>query len=166
MNYSVYLQYDVQRSRSHAPQKKTNEHRLLTATIRITNSSPNKTQTQIFCKQVTMDRTRTAQAQKKKSESKQTMAFAQVPALAAAALLLFTSPALPSTAAESQARPMTEPTQAREKAEVSPSGKRMVQVPSSIGGVQVPPGSDLEKWLYNYLNDLEPTNTSPLAHGK
>lgn len=102
--------------------------------------------------------------QVKKGERKGTMAFAQVPALAAAALLLLTNPTLPSTAAESQARPSTEPV-AREKQAVPP-GKRIVQVPSKIGALVVPPGSDLESMLYNYLNDLEPTNTSPLAHGK
>lgn len=87
-------------------------------------------------------------------------AFAVAPALAAAVLLLFGSPNAPS-AAESQANPAIQ-RQVQKKAAPAKS----VEVPSSIGGIDIPPGSDLERMLNSYLNEDEPTNTKPLDHGK
>lgn len=95
----------------------------------------------------------------------QKSAFVPFPALAAA-LVALTTPIVP-LAAQSQGKPAIEvgpppPTQTAPGQEAPPP----ISLPPVIGGMPIPPGSDLERMLQEYFSDPMPNPTDPRAHGR
>lgn len=98
-----------------------------------------------------------------KAQHTPTSAFVLIPALAAATLLSVTNPDI----ILSQASPsiQSKPSISEQK-KPKPKMADDIELPSSIGGLTINKGSDLEKILKDYFSDDNNTDVTPLGHGR